>query len=123
MPINFSETVYLACFDTFARLVNVTPQTGAPYDIRGILDTRDIDVVALDGSIISEQRTILDLRDEECPTPLPRQGDQVTIPADDTLPAEGTFEIIDSARNGGGETTLTLRKVMTAKPSLKVVTR
>ena len=81
-----------------------------------------IDVVAIDGSIISEQRTILDVRDVEFAV-LPVQGDQVAIPADGTLPDAGTWEVIDSSRNGGGETTLTLRKLMTAKPTpaLKLV--
>jgi hypothetical protein len=38
------------------------------------------------------------------------------------LPDEGAWEIIDVVRNGGGETTLTLRKLMAAsKPSLKLI--
>ena len=61
---------------------------------RGILDTREIDVVAIDGSIVSEQRTILDVRDAEFNT-VPVQGDQIAIPADGTLPDEGTWEVID----------------------------
>lgn len=124
MPINFSTQVYLACFDTFARVISVAPiasQAGqAAYAARGIFDTRDIDVVALDGSIISEQRTILDVRDVEFGV-VPIQGDQVTIPADSGLPDAGTWEVIDSARNGGGETTLTLRKVMARAPALKLI--
>ena len=124
MPVNFSDEVYLPCFDTFARQITVTPlvsQAGvAAYSARGIFDTRDIDVVALDGSIVSEQRTILDVRDVEFSV-IPIQGDAIAIPADSGLPDAGSWEVIDSARNGGGETTLTLRKLVPAKPSLKVV--
>jgi hypothetical protein len=124
MPVNFSDQVYLHCFDTFGRVIVVTPvvsQAGqAAYTARGIFDTVPIDVVALDGSIISEQRTILDLREVEFAV-LPVQGDQVAIPADGGLPDAGNWEIIDGSRNGGGESTMTLRKLMTAKPALRVI--
>lgn len=124
MPVNFSDRVYLPCFDTFARMVTFSPlvsQAGQPaYAGRGIFDTVSIDVVALDGSIISEQRTILDIRDVEFGI-LPAQGDQVAIPADGGLPDAGNWEVIDTSRNGGGETTLMLRRMMTAKPALKLV--
>lgn len=126
MPVNFSDQVYLHCFDTFGRVVVITPlasQAGqAAYTARGIFDTVPIDVVALDGSILSEQRTILDVRDVELAV-LPVQGDQVAIPADGGLPDAGNWEVIDGSRNGGGETTLTLRKLMPAKPALRVVKR
>lgn len=124
MAVDFSSQVYLPCYDTFARAITVSPlmsQAGQPaYAARGIFDTRDIDVVALDGSIVSEQRTILDIREIEFAI-LPRQGDQVAIPAEGALLDEGLWEVIDTSRNGGGETTLTLRRIMPAKPNLKVV--
>lgn len=125
MPINFSDQLYVHTQDTYGRTVTITPgisqPTGSDYVARGILDTKDIDVVALDGSIISEQRTILDIREAEYAV-LPMQGDQVAIPGDSGLPDAGLWEIIDVVRNGGGETTLTLRKIMAAsKPSLKLV--
>jgi hypothetical protein len=126
MPVNFSDLVYLPNFDMFARAITITPvasQAGQPsYASRGIFDTVPIDVVALDGSILSEQRTILDVRDVELAV-LPIQGDQVAIPADGGLPDAGNWEVIDSVRNGGGETTLTLRKLMAAKPALRVIKR
>jgi hypothetical protein len=117
MAVDFSAQVYLPGQNTFGRAIIVNGVLN-----RGILDTREIDVVAIDGSIISEQRTILDVRDAEFDT-VPVQGDHIAIPADGTLPDEGTWEVIDSARNGGGETTLTLRKLVTAKPTpaLKLV--
>jgi hypothetical protein len=117
MPIDFSDALYVHTQDTYGRAITLTPGGVG----RGILDTRDIDVVALDGSIISEQRTILDIREAEYAV-LPMQGDQVAIPGDSGLPDAGLWEIIDVVRNGGGETTLTLRKIMAAsKPSLKLV--
>jgi hypothetical protein len=117
MAVDFSAQVYLPGQNTFGRAIIVNGLQN-----RGILDTREIDVVAIDGSIISEQRTILDVRDAEFDT-VPVQGDQIVIPADGTLPDEGAWEVIDTARNGGGETTLTLRKLVTAKPTpaLKLV--
>ena len=124
MAVNFSDMVYLPCFDTFARAISVTPVASQPggtaYTARGIFDTTDIDVVALDGSIISEQRTILDIREVEFGI-LPSQGDRIDIPAEGGLPDAGAWECIDSSRNGGGETTLTLRRLMPAKPALMVV--
>jgi hypothetical protein len=124
MPVNFSDLVYLPNFDTFARAIFITPVASQPgqaaYQARGIFDTVPIDVVALDGSIVSEQRTILDLREVEFAI-LPVQGDQVAIPADGGLPDAGNWEIIDNSRIGGGEATMTLRKLMSAKPSLRVV--
>jgi hypothetical protein len=47
---------------------------------------------------------------------MPSQGDIVTIPANADLPALGDFNVIDVKSNGGGETTLTLRKVVVSKP-------
>jgi hypothetical protein len=124
MPVNFSDQLYLPNFDTFARVVIVTPVASQPgqgaYPARGIFDTAPIDVVAIDGSIVSEQRTILDLREVEFAV-LPLQGDQFAIPADGGLPDAGAWEAIDAVRNGGGEATFTLRKLMTAKPALRVV--
>ncbi|HVG51163.1 MAG TPA: hypothetical protein VM867_05975 [Xanthobacteraceae bacterium] len=121
MAVNFSSLVYLPNYDMFARPVTVTPlasQPGAPaYTNRGIYDTRPIDVQAEDGSIISDQQTILDVRDAEFTT-VPEQLDRIFIPADvNGGPELGLFEVTDTEANGGGETTLSLRKVVTAKPS------
>jgi hypothetical protein len=126
MPIDFSNQLYINCQDTFARAIIFFPSASQPgqpnYHGRGIFDTAEIDVVALDGSIVSEQRTILDVRDVEFEV-VPAQGDTLIIPADGTLPEAGSWEVTDASKNGGGETTLTLRKLMPAKPNLKVVTK
>jgi hypothetical protein len=69
----------------------------------------------MDGSIISDARVILDIRDAEF-TVLPLQGDLIDVPAANGLPAEGQFEVMDGDPNGGGETTLTLRSIVVSKP-------
>lgn len=122
MGLDFSTLVYLPNFDMFARPINVTPlasQPGFPgYGARGIYDTRPIDVQAQDGSIVSDQQTILDVRDIEFSV-VPEQLDQIHIPYDpaSNMPDLGIFEVTNVEGNGGGETTLVIRKVMTARPS------
>lgn len=121
MAVNFSTLVYLPNYDIFARRIIVTPlasQPGLPvYDARGIYDTRPIDVQAEDGSIISDQQTIIDVRDEEFSV-VPDQLDRIHVPADpDAGPDLGDFEVTHTESNGGGETTLVIRKVVVARPS------
>jgi hypothetical protein len=119
VPINFSEQVYLQTQNTYGRPVTITPlasqPNGQPYVTRGIFEMEAMDVAAMDGSIISETRVILDIREAEF-TVLPLQGDLVDVPANSGLPAEGQFEVMDADPNGGGETTLTLRHIVQAKP-------
>jgi len=121
MAVNMSTLVYLPNYDMFARPIKVTPlasQPGLPaYDARGIYDTRSIDVQAEDGSIISDQQTILDVRQVEF-TVVPEQLDRIFIPYDiDGGPELGEFEVTDTEDNGGGETTLIIRKIVVSKPS------
>jgi hypothetical protein len=122
MAVDFSTLVYLPNFDMFARPISVTPlasQPGMPgYTARGIYDTRPIDVQAEDGSIVSDQQTILDIRDEEFGA-VPNQLDQIAIPYDpaSNSPDLGVFEVTNVENNGGGETTLVIRKLMTSRPS------
>lgn len=118
MSINFSTLVYLPNYDIWARAITVTPlasQPGQPaYSARGIFDTESTDVLAEDGSIISQQKTILDIREVEFAV-LPQQFDRIDIPPAEQGPG-GSFEVTDASSNGGGETTLELRKVVTAAP-------
>jgi hypothetical protein len=114
MAIDMSLMVYQACQDTFGRSITITPlfsQPGAPaYSARGIWTTRGTTIQTEAGlAVLSDQETILDIRDNEFGT-VPVQGDLVDIPASAGIPAAGTFEITDAAMNGGGETTLTLRR-------------
>jgi len=119
MAIDFPTVVYAPQYTTFSRPVTFYPIKSQPlvsnYSSRGIFDTVAIDLVGLDGGVVAEHRTILDILESDF-TVLPIQGDQVAIPAHLSFPDQGTFEIIDAATNGGGETTLTLRKIMTATP-------
>jgi hypothetical protein len=114
MAINFSTMVYRPAYNVFARPVTFTGNA-EPKSGRGIYSTEALDVPAEDGSIVSTRRTILDVLEEEFTT-LPKQHDRVDIPAHLDLPALGLFEIIDDKSNGGGETTLQLRKIVVAKP-------
>lgn len=119
MAFNFSETVYLQAQNTYGRVVTITPVTSQPngpsYVTRGIFEVEAMDVAAMDGSIISETRVILDIREAEFAV-LPMQGDLIDVPAESGLPAEGLYEVMDADPNGGGETTLTLRHIVPAKP-------
>ena len=119
MPVNWSEQLYAQEQAVYGRTITVTPiasqPAGSAYVARGILDIEVLDVVALDNSIVSETRVILDIRDAEFLV-VPRQGDVIAIPADSGIPDEGSFEVIDTGPNGGGETTLTLRRIVPSKP-------
>jgi len=122
MALDFSTLVYLPNFDMFARPITVTPlasQPGLPaYSARGIYDTRPIDVQAENGSIISDQQTILDVRDVEFGA-VPDQLDRIHIPFDPASNSRdlGIFEVTNVESNGGGETTLVIRKVVASRPS------
>ena len=109
LGVAFSTNVLLPNYDFWAVDVTFTPMTGTAYQGRGIFDTRALDVQAEDGSLFSDQETILDIREAEFPT-LPKQGDRVTIPRDCNGVDQGTWEITDASTNGGGETTLVLKK-------------
>ena len=118
MGVDWSTGVYLPVFDFFARPATITPlvsqPSGAPFSVRGIYDTEDLEVAAEDGSFLQSQRTIFDIREYEFQV-LPAQGDRIYIPADrGAMGALGEFEIINAWTNGGGEMTLQLREIKTA---------
>ncbi len=121
MALNFSTLVYLPNFDLFARPITVTPLLGAVYsDMRGIFDTDALDVIGVDGqSVITDQKTFIDIRAAEFKSAghsIPVQGDIISIPADADIDDEGDWEVTSSADNGGGETTLFIRKLVTPAP-------
>jgi hypothetical protein len=116
--IDFSTLVYMPNFDIWGRTVIFTPlvsqPNAAPYENRAIYDTDEVDVPADDGSVLTSHKTTLDIREAEFGI-LPTQGDRVFIPADvGAMEEVGNFEIINVWQNGGGETTLLLRKIETA---------
>jgi hypothetical protein len=116
MPVNLSVLLQSPVFDFYAvpcTFVPLASQPGMPeYAGRGILNTYSLDVPAEDGSIYSDQRTILDIRINEFAV-LPLQNDQVIIPMDCNETPKGTYQIIDSSDDGGGQMMLTIRKVET----------
>jgi hypothetical protein len=118
MAVNFSTIVYLATQDLFGRAIIITPLKSNPggpaYTLRGIYTTNPVDIMVDQGmAMISDQRTIVDIRDREFIDfghAIPQQGDLIDVPAEGDIPAAGLFEVIDTDANGGGETTLTVRK-------------
>jgi hypothetical protein len=108
--INFSALVYGSCMDTFAIDVTFMTTLNGTFINRGIFTTRELNVLAENNSIYSDQQTILDIRESEFPI-MPVQGDHVMIDKDCNGAYRGEFVIVDSSDNGGGETTLTLRKL------------
>jgi len=120
MGVNYSTEVYLLNYNYFARPVTFYPVKSQPsipsYSARGIFATVSLDIVSADASIISEQKTILDVLEQEFAI-LPIQQDRVYIGPDTSgMRAEGMFEVNDVSTNGGGETTLELRRLMVSNP-------
>jgi hypothetical protein len=126
MGVDYSTTTYLPQYTMWARPVTFYPVTSQPgvtsYDGRGIFGTVSIDIIAQDGSDVSEQKTILDILEAEFPI-IPQQLDRLFIPADFNsifggvgMPEVGWFEVNDISTNGGGETTLGLRRWEPARP-------
>lgn len=112
MAIDFSSDLYAPCQDTFGRPANFSGN-GYTGPGRGIYQSDMLNVILEDGSIITNQQTIFDIRAAEFPT-LPVQEDIVDIPMDPAsgIPALGQFQITDVWHNGGGEVTLQLRAVV-----------
>jgi hypothetical protein len=114
MPIDFATWVYSPCFDTFARQLTFYPTVSQPnvsaFQARGIFDTNDVDVQALDGSIYTDARTELDIYMPEWSV-YPKQGDMVDIPWAADVDG-GLFLIADvhGHGNAGGELTCTLTR-------------
>jgi hypothetical protein len=102
--------------EIFARPVTITPvvsQPGAPpYSARGIFDTNELEIEALEETWVTSTRTELDIMETEFGI-LPMQDDLVSIPADEMIPG-GEFIVSDvtSYGNAGGEVTLVLKRRM-----------
>ena len=119
MALDFASLVYTPNYDVFARVIHILPvgsQPGEPtYQARGIYHTKETDVMGENDTIVSDQQTLLDILEPEFAV-LPAQFDRITIPAEGAIRAEGTFEVVDTSTNGGGETTLKLRRFEDPKP-------
>jgi hypothetical protein len=98
MAVNMDVLLQSPIFDFWAVPVTFIPVKSQPntasYQGRGIPNTYEIDVAALDGSIYSDQRTILDIRESEFAV-LPLQGDRVVIPRDCNGVNLGEWQIIE----------------------------
>jgi hypothetical protein len=121
MPVDFSNEIYLVAQNVFGRPITLTPIVSQPgvvsYGGIGIFDSRETDVMAEDGSLFSDSKTILDIRIEDFPI-LPMQGDLVSVSDMPGAPG-GVFEVADLAGigNAGGEITLTLKRIVPTKPT------
>jgi len=114
MSVDFATWVYLPNFDVFARQITFYPLMSQPnvppFAARGIFDTNEIDVVAMNGSIVTDSRTELDIFQPEWSV-YPVQGDMVDIPWESDVDG-GLFLIADvhGHGNAGGELTCTLAR-------------
>lgn|SRR5262245_39029114 len=119
MGIDFAFWVYSPCFDTFARSITFYPVVSRPgvaaFAARGIFDTNETDVVAMDGSILTNARTELDIFQPEWSI-YPRQGDIIDIPWENDVDG-GVFTVADvhGFGNAGGELTLILSRYEDSK--------
>ncbi|MBR0940985.1 hypothetical protein [Bradyrhizobium liaoningense] len=116
MAINLDVLLQSPIVDFWAVDCTFVPLKSQPsassYPGRGILNTYSTDVTALDGSLYSDQRTILDIRESEFAV-LPMQNDHVIIPVDCNNVPKGEYQIVDAVSDGGGQTMLTIRKYET----------
>jgi hypothetical protein len=114
MAMDFAFWVYDPCFNLFARSITFYPLKSQPsvppFVSRGIFDTNEIDVVGLDGEIVTDSRTELDIFMPEWVV-YPVQGDMVDIPWESDVDG-GLFQIADvhGRGNAGGELTCTLSR-------------
>jgi hypothetical protein len=119
MGVDFATWVYGPNFDMWARTLMFFPVVSQPgvsgFSARGIFDTNEIDVHALDGSIYTDARTELDIFQPEWEV-YPLQGDVVDIPWEDDVDG-GTFVVSDvhGHGNAGGELTCTLQRYVPGK--------
>jgi hypothetical protein len=119
MAVNFDVLLQIPTFDFWAVPMTFTPMASQPgqpaYAGRGILSTYTVEVLGVDDSIFSDQRTIVDIRESEFGV-LPQQDDHVIIPKDCNGVAKGEWEVTKAYSNGGGQTTLEIRKWVTPAP-------
>src|SRR6516225_2940588 len=112
MAVNMDVLLQSPIFDFWAVPVTFKTPDGNSYAGRGIFGTYSNDVQALDGSMYSDQRTILDIRESEFAV-MPIQMDHVIITVDQDNVPKGEYVIVDLVSNGGGQTMLTIKKYET----------
>jgi hypothetical protein len=114
MGVDWSVLAKLPNMDMWARPINVTPAGGTAYANRGIWHEDENDFIAEDGSIVTDHKVSIDVRDAEFAV-VPRQGDMIDIPADGTVPAPkgSPFTVLSAHGDGGGMTNLVLEEYTT----------
>jgi hypothetical protein len=119
MAVNLDVLLQIPIFDFWSVPVTFHPVASQPgvgsYAGRGILTRYILDVAAEDGSFYADQRDILDIRESEFRV-MPVQFDRITIPKDCNGVPKGEWEVTKATSNGGGETTLEIRKFTPALP-------
>lgn len=118
MGLNMGVLVKLPAMDLLARPITVTQAaTGVAYQARGIFHEDANPFPAEEASIVTDHIVSIDVLDAEFAV-LPRQGDRIEIPADGTVPAEGTFTVLSATGDGGGMTNLILEEYITVATPL-----
>jgi hypothetical protein len=112
MAVNLDVLLQSPTFDFWAVPVTFMPVGLESFEGRGILNTYTTDVVGIDGSLYSDRRTILDIRETEFAV-LPQQNDHIVIPLDCNNVPKGEYVIVDASSDGGGQTMLTIKKYQT----------
>lgn len=111
MGLDFSLLVKLPQMDMFARPIAVNGVAS-----RGIWHRDNDDFLGEDNSIVTDHKVSIDVLDSEFAI-VPRQGDRIEVPADGSVPAEGTFTVLSAHGDGGGMTNLVLSEYTTTVPA------
>lgn len=112
MAVNLDVLLQSPIFDFWSVPITFVTAAEGSFLGRGIPNRYAVDVMALDGSIYTDQRYICDIRESEFGT-IPQQNDHLIISQDCNGVDQGEWQIVDATSNGGGQTCLTLRKFET----------
>ena len=112
--IDFDALVLTPAMDVFARPVVVLPVVSQPgvlaYTARGVWASKPDTIQTEGGEAISTNVPTLSIRLSEFSI-APVQGDRITIPANLSAPALGTFFVFDVNGDGQGGADLVLMGV------------
>jgi len=113
MPIDFSALVLTPCMDTFARSIVVDPIASRPgeppYQTRGIYSSTPFDVQTIEGSLFSDQKTIIGIRLADFIGPPPQSRDVVTVLGGFGMTTDRRYFVDDVDEDGQGGAILTVR--------------
>ena len=117
MAVNFATDLLTPNFGVWGRTIIITPIASAPASALPIrcvaFTTRRHSTLLGEDTLVSDQQTIVDINENEFLELAMRCRSKAIAsifrPAG-TLPALGDFEVVSTSSNGGGETTLEIRK-------------